>query len=92
MLPKQKVAINGKNAKVVPKDASVDFEILSIIKDKKSFTNPKSGGFMIETKGGKLSIPKAHKLSTGTYVLKIVGANRKNKKDKKGVKVTVVIE
>ncbi len=88
---KQKVAIKSANATIEPKNASVTFTILGIRKDKKKFQNPKSGGFKIGSEGN-ISLPKDHELSAGTYVLKIVAADKKDEKNKKGTRVTVVVK
>lgn len=79
---KSKVAITSKNATVSPKGAVVTFRISKIMKDKKSFTNPKSGGFKIDSKG-VISAPKDHKLGKGKYELTIMATTKKDKKDKK---------
>ena len=79
---KTKMAISSKEATLSPKNASVTFKISKITHDKKSFTNLKSGGFIIDSKG-KISAPKDHKLGKGEYVLTIMATTKKNKKDKK---------
>ena len=76
-------AFTSKEAAVTPKNASVTFKISKITKDKKAFTNPKQGGFKINSKG-IVSAAKDHKLGAGTYALTITAATKKNKKDKKG--------
>ncbi|WP_165769919.1 hypothetical protein [Flagellimonas pacifica] len=89
---KQKVALNSKNAIIEPKNVPISFTIAKISKDKKDFENPKSGGFKINGKGGKISLPKNHVLKAGTYVLEVLGINKKDKKDKRKIQVTVVIK
>ena len=87
---KQKVAVNGKTPTVEPKNASVAFEISMVTKDKKSFTNPKSGGFKIDSKG-KIGLAKDHKLGKGSYELVIIATDKSDKKNKKKTKFMVVI-
>ena len=89
---KQKVALTTKSATVEPKGVLVSFRIVGIKKGDKSFINPKVGGFKIGGQGGNISLSKDHKLTAGTYILNIIGTNKKDKKDKKKAKVTIVIK
>ncbi|WP_420602974.1 hypothetical protein [Flagellimonas sp.] len=87
---KPKVAIISKSATISPKGAAVSFKISKVTKDKKDFTNPKIGGFKIDSKG-VVTATKDHKLEAGTYELTITAVAKKNKKNTKTAMLTIVV-